>query len=228
MQESEQVNWWSTIGLPIIIPIVIATAGAFISYFINRAKTKAEIKKLKADANKAEEEIKKIREETKNLKKSFQPIVIGTLQSVQEKVLNEKIEALKKLTLYFNQFIRYTPVFNEGEMVIPSKNEMYVSIFLDFQPSYKVDYMNFHNTSAFLFSDIVFKELDILSDQIVEITEKKVGYDFKKEMLTSVDDSIINLIDSIINSFQDCQLLMRKDCFLDTDFIHQFIEENKR
>ncbi|PQJ18443.1 hypothetical protein [Nonlabens tegetincola] len=214
--------WYETSFLvSFVYPMLTAIAIILASRFFDRRKNKKALKK-------SDKEIEKLKVETENIKRSFQPIVISTLQATQDKLLAKKIEALEKLTYFFNQIVKYKPSFNEGELVIPTKNEIFLSIFLDFQPQYKIDYMNFHNSSSFLFSDIVLKQLDVLSDQISRLTEKKVGHIFKNEMISSLDNNTINLIDDIIRSFKNCQSLMRKDCFLDTEFIHQFIEENKR
>lgn len=225
--DSKEPDLITSIMIPILTAAIIAFIGGYISYRFNKKKTDAEIKKIKGDSNKTVIEIQKLITENEKLKKSFQPIVIATLQATQEKVISLKIEAIKKLIDLKSEFIYYEQQLCEGDPVSPNLEEFLKLVFFNFDANKFKNYTLFHNTYSYLFPDFIFNDLKKLNYQLRQLNENKKSfmsyYDGDDEPLKTDKDSIVlitKLYDSII-------LAIRKDCHLDTSFIHDFIDQNK-
>jgi hypothetical protein len=219
----ENINWWTII----IVPILITLSGAVISYLFNRSKTKAEINKMIVEADKTEVEINKLREETRNLKRTFQPVVISTLQSVQDKVLDDKIFALRRINALYSKFIEYPQQYDEGDPVTPSKERQLDLLFRSFDQALYQEFKEFHNQYSYVFSDTAFNNLKHLYESLGELSEINISWHHEDDGLIVPNNNDIKLIKRIIEQFAVTQTSIRKDCYLDSEFIHEFLSENK-
>lgn len=201
---------WTT-GL--FLPILVAIGVGFVSYFFSKRKTDAEVKKLNI--------------ENENLKKSFQPIVIATLQSIQDKVTPSKIDALKLLVQLKNELIHYEQQYCEGDPIVPNLDEFLRLMFFNFEPSKYYRFKEFHDNYSYLFPDNVFEILKKIKVKLSAFNETKKSFDsvcdYTDEPSTVDRKKFIEIIDLYDNAI----LAIRKDCHLDTSFIHDFIEQNK-
>lgn len=197
----------------LIIPILVA---AFVAWFTNRLNT-----------TKNDVEIEKLKEETQNLKKTFQPIVIGTLQSIQEKIITSKIDALKKLVQIRNDFSYHEQQYCEGDPITPDYDEYLELLFRNFAPSDYDSYNSFHDTYSYLFPDNVFHLLTELQGKISNLNETKKSFLSMGDPYLELDERDGKYIEEILNLFKNSIQAIRKDCHLDTTFIHDFIDENK-
>lgn len=219
----KETNWIVSLFIPIIIVIV----GGVISHLINKGKTNSEIRKIKGDTKKTDVEIQKLITENEKLKKSFQPIVIATLQSIQDKVTPSKIDALKLLVQLKNELIHYEQQYCEGDPVVPNLDEFLRLMFFNFEPSKYYRFKEFHDNYSYLFPDNVFEILKKIKIKLSAFNETKKSFDsvcdYTDEPSTVDRKKFIEIIDLYDNAI----LAIRKDCHLDTSFIHDFIEQNK-
>jgi hypothetical protein len=197
----------------LLIPILVAAAVAWLANFINKKKNKLEIDKLK--------------EETSNLKKSFQPIVIGTLQSIQDKIIPTKIEALKTIVQLKNNFTHHEQQYSEGDPVTPDYDDYLNLLFYNFSNSNYDGYCKFHDQYSYLFPDPVFNILKSLQIKVSSMNETKKSFNSMGDPELEATQRDRNEIEQIINLFNEAILAIRTDCHLDTSFIHDFIEQNK-
>lgn len=203
----------SPLIISFLIPILVASLVAWFTYRLNIKKNNIEIDKLK--------------EETENLKKTFQPIVIGTLQSIQDKIITSKIDALKLLVQIRNRFTYHEQQFCEGDPITPDFDRYLELLFYNFSIENYNEYKEFHDDYSYLFPDKVFEILEKLYKQLTSLNENKKSFN-------SMDDADLEPykkdkkdIEEIIDLFKEAILVIRKDCHLDTSFVHDFIEENK-
>jgi hypothetical protein len=198
----------------LLIPILVAATIAWLTNKLNRRKNKLEIDKLK--------------EETSNLKRSFQPIVIGTLQSIQDKIIASKIEALKSLVQIRNRFTHYEQQYCEGDPITPDYDMYLDLLFYNFTSLKYDDYSKFHENYSYLFPDKVFNVLLNLYEKLSGLNEDKKSFNSIGDPDSVPGHKDYQNIEQIIELFKEAILEIRKDCHLDTSFIHDFIEENKK
>jgi hypothetical protein len=220
-QNKKDEDWYETSFLTsFIFPALAALIVLFITKRINRNKDRIESEKL-------EEEVDKIKIETENIKKSFQPIVIGTLQSVQEKIIDSKIDALKSLVELKNKFAHHEQQYCEGDPIIPEYSDFIELLFFEFSVEKFQKFKEFHNNYSYLFPDNVLNKLQELFMSLSALNEDKKSFESWQDYDADPSKEGVNHIENIIKLFDDSIMLMRKDCHLDTSFIHEFIEKNK-
>lgn len=214
-QKKESVKDWkeSPLIVSLLIPILVASFIAWFAYKLNTQKNKLEIDKLK--------------EETSNLKKTFQPIVIGTLQSIQDKIIASKIEALKLLVQIRNNFTYHEQQYCEGDPITPDYEEHLSLLFYNFSSIEYDEYSKFHDGYSYLFPDKVFNILGILYGKLSDLNETKKSFNSIGDPDLDASQKDRKNIEHIINLFNEAIQAIRKDCHLDTSFIHDFIEKNK-
>ncbi len=205
----KETDW--TTGL--LIPILVAIGVGFVSYFFSRRKTDAEVKKLNI--------------ENENLKKSFQPIVIATLQSIQDKIVPSKIDALKTLVHLKNGFTHYEQQYFEGDPIVPDRERFLDLLFYNFSYSKFQEFSKFHNDYSYLFPDNVFSIMQDLKFILSRLNENKNYFNSMGDPDLEASKRDRDEIEKIIRLFDKAILAIRKDCHLDTSFIHDFIEQNK-
>jgi hypothetical protein len=214
--KKESVKDWkeSPWIVSLLIPILVASFVAWFAYKLNKKKNKLEIDKL--------------REETSNLRRTFQPIVIGTLQSIQDKIITSKIEALKLLVQIRNSITHHEQQYFEGDPITPDYDEYLALLFYNFSSLEYDEYRKFHDSYSYLFPDKVFNVLENLSEKLSSLNETKKSFNSMGDPDLEPGRKDRNDIEEIFNLFNEAILAIRKDCHLDTSFIHDFIEENKK
>lgn len=220
---TKEPDWIVSIVFPTIIALVVAS----ISYLLNKRKTDAEIIKLKGDSEKTDAEIQKMKTENEKLKKSFQPIVISTLQSIQDKIVPSKIDALKTLVQIRNEFTEHEQQYCEGDPITPDYDEYLNLLFYNFSYSNYENYSKFHDNYSYLFPDNVFLVLKNLMSEIAKMNETKKSFNSMGDPELEASKRDRDEIEKMIKFFEEAILAIRKDCHLDTSFIHDFIEQNK-
>jgi hypothetical protein len=214
---------WTSLFFPLIIALVVAR----FSYYINKRKTDSEIEKLKGETKKTDAEIQKLITENEKLKKSFQPIVIATLQSIQDKVIPSKIDALKLLVQLKNELMHYEQQYCEGDPIVPDLDEFLRLMFFNFEPAKYYRFKEFHDNYSYLFPDNVFEILKKLKIKISAFNESKKSFDSVCDYTDEPSGVDKKKFLEISDLYDEAVLAIRKDCHLDTSFIHDFIEQNK-
>jgi hypothetical protein len=214
-KKKESVKDWkeSPLIVSFLIPILVASFVAWFAHKLNAKKNKLEIDKLK--------------EETSNLKKTFQPIVIGTLQSIQDKIITSKIEALKLLVQIRTNFTHHEQQYCEGYPIVPDYHCYLNLLFYNFSSIEYHEFSKFHHGYSYLFPDKVFNILRDLYGKLYDLNEAKKSYNSIGDPDLDASQKDRKDIEDIIDFFNEAIQAIRKDCHLDTSFIHDFIEENK-
>lgn len=214
-KNKEFVKDWSESPfiVSILIPIIVASFVAWFAHKLNSKKNKFEIDKLK--------------EETSNLKKTFQPIVIGTLQSIQDKIITSKIEALKLLVQIRTNFTYHEQQYCEGVPIVPDYHCYLNLLFHNFSSIKYNEFSKFHHGYSYLFPDNVFNILRDLYGKLYDLNETTKSFNSIGDPDLEASQKDRKDIEHIIESFNEAIQAIRKDCHLDTSFIHDFIKENK-
>jgi hypothetical protein len=240
IDKKNEIDWTGTLFIPIIIVLV----GTFISYFVNKEKTKKELKKLDIDSSKITEEIatirqerelitgekiklfnevEKMRTETEFLKNSFQPYVLTTLQETQREILKDKIAGLKELIVLSKEYYRFDNTYNNGERQINDVNEYYREIFSNFGKSGYAKFNVFVQNYEYLYPKSVgleFKGVKALMDELYE--SNKRNNSIQEYELSNRDLEIIPQLESYFNR---AIIAIRSDLQLDSTFIKEFMEK---
>jgi len=209
VKDLHEIPWITSL----IIPILVAAGVAWIANMMNKKKNKLEIDKLK--------------EETSNLKKTFQPIVIGTLQSIQDKIITFKIDALKNIIHLRNDFVFHEQQYYEGDPATLDIEEYLEVLFYNFSQKKYQEFNIFHHKYSYLFPNFVFDILNNLQNKLAELNDTKKSFDSFDDQESEPSKRDREEIRKIIQLFDDSILAIRKDCHLDSSFIHDFIEQNK-
>ena len=206
-------SWMTSLVFPILVSIAIA----WYASWRNRKRNEIEMEKTAKETEKLETEITK-------MKKDFQPVAVGVLQAVQEKVIADKIEGLRVFLKVYDEIFRFEQKFYEGEPIISDADEYYDLVFkrvssntFNMMDDFILRYANFYgNETKKILSDT--------SNLLYEV------YDRNKRALSMNDeyyitDGDIALIKKLSKSIDKSIEEIRSDCFLDNDFVHRFVKE---
>jgi hypothetical protein len=197
----------------LLIPIIVAIATAWVIHLVKRSKYKAEVEKLT--------------EETKQLKKSFEPIVISTLQSIQDKIIDSKIKALNKLVELRLEFISFNQHYDhQGDAIINEESEYHMELYKRYGSKQFDEIKAFHYTYSHLFPDIVLISLNELMSHAKSLEENVINFHHHEDGHIEPGQRDLNEVKEMIEKFEKAITLVRKDCHLDSDRVHKFIESN--
>lgn len=219
----KETDWTGSL----FIPLIIVVLGGFFSYFMNKNRIDIEISKIKGETLKTDAEIEKLISENEKLKKSFQPIVIATLQSIQDKIVPSKIDSLKTLVHIRNEFTFHEQQYDEGDPIVPDHDRFLDLLFYNFSFSKFQNFSKFHDDYSYLFPDSVFSIMKNLKFILSKLNENKNYFNSLGDPDLEASRRDRDEIEKIIKLFDEAILAIRKDCHLDTSFIHDFIEQNK-
>lgn len=205
----------------IIVPVLVLIISGLFTKYVNRKKEGKESKKLDIETS-------KIKEEIKNLKSSFQPIVLSTIQKTQDFLLKEKIEILKSLVVFNSRLFKIQQQYIEGEAFYNDISDYHNSIYLNIDDQIFDYFKSNISDKRYFFKQIiiddVFEIIKILDDVLEDkkrresiernnIFEAPEGFEKKMENIASRTDLLMEKI--------------RTDLHLNSNFIHDFINQNK-
>lgn len=107
---------------PVAIPIIVTLVTFFITRYITRKKDRAEIRKIETDTDKNKAEIEQIRS-------SFQPVIVSSLQTIQNQIFQNKTDCLKHLIHSKNTLFEVEQVYNEGEAFVQDEYDYYQNVY---------------------------------------------------------------------------------------------------
>ena len=215
-EEKDKVNQWyeNIFFTSFFFPALVAVLVILATKWFNRKKEKAEITKLNAEVD--------------QLKKAFQPVILSTIQAVQDKVIEDKINGLKKLLILKSEFLTWDYLDAEGDPVFPTGDAFFISVYEHFTGSMADDYINFHQEYAYLYSDKVLTVLKELFSKIENLQEDHFQFYIEHTHNDQPIATSITLTKSISELYDRSIALVRSDCLLDNDYIHGFIETYKK
>lgn len=215
-EEKNKVDQWyeSIFFTSFLFPALVAILVILATKWFNRKKEKAEIKKLNAEVD--------------QIKRDFQPVIISTIQAVQDKVIEDKINGLKNLLILKSKFLTWDYLDAEGDPVFPNGDAFFISVYEHFRGSMADDYINFHQEYAYLYSDKVLDVLKELFLKMEDLQEDHFQFYIEHTHNDQPTKTSIVLVKSINDLYDKSIALVRSDCLLDNDYIHDFIETYKK
>lgn len=196
-----------------IYPALVTIMVILVTKWFNRNKENAEIDKINA--------------EVRQLQNSNQLIIISTLQAVQNKIIGDKINGLKKILSLKSEFLSWDYLDVEGDPVFPTGDKFFISVYEHFAAEKGDDYIKFHEEYAYLYSDKVLIVLEKLLLKIEKLQEDHFQFYNYHDRGDSPIPTSISLVKLINTLYEKCISLVRSDCFLDNDFMHEFLETYK-
>lgn len=213
--KKEEVSSWyeNSVIISFVFPAIVTLLTLWFTRFINKKKYNAEIEKINTEVG--------------QLKKSFQPVIVSTLQAVQSNVIGNKIDGLKRLLKLKSNFLTWDYLEVEGDPVLPKGDDFLISVYEHFTASVADDYIHFHEEYAYLYSDKALELLEELLTKMEDLQEDHFQfYNYHESREKPVPESI-SLVKSIIALYNRSIAMVRTDCLLDNDYIHDFIETYK-
>lgn len=208
-----------------IVPVVVIFIGGLFTYIFGWRKMKSTIKNLESSSIKSDTEVSKLKSETQQIKKYFQPIVVGTIQSVRDKLIDKKINALEKLAEHSSQFMEADEQFYgpDGEPIL-ELNDYYDSMFLNYSPAKYDQFKKYKNEFSFFFGEESFKIFQDLFQKIDDLVNTRDSY-FRQEVEQM--PGMEKQVKTIILTFENLSKSLRSELHLDNRYIEDFIAANK-
>jgi hypothetical protein len=216
-KKEEAKNWYeNSVITSLLVPIILTFCTIWITRFLNRKKELAEQEKIK-------EEISKLQTENKNMRKSFQPIVISSLQIIQSEVLKVKIDGLKALNEFKRNLLTYDGP-SRGDGLDWDEDDYLENIFWKFNSNQDEIYKDFLLQYSYVFPDTVITDLTSIEMVIGELTETNSTMSADNP---DPDYEDIKRVKQLIIKMDEAIKALRTDLHLDDDFIHKFIKQNQ-
>src|SRR5690606_36216805 len=92
---------------------------------ITRKSDKAELSKIETETEKSQEEISKI-------KSSYQPIILSSLQNIQNQLFQDKTNSLKELIKSKSEIFNVEQIYHEDDAIIEDTYDYYQNVYLGF------------------------------------------------------------------------------------------------
>lgn len=208
---------------PVLISFVFPVLVTVITFFFTRLLTR---KKEKTELSKIETDIEKNKVEISHIRTSFQPLVISSLQAVQNEIFKDKLNSLKELSKSKSDFFNVEQIYHEGEAFIGDTHEYAQNVYWNFTvyPVEKIKKNLLENGS--LFPDSIRSEYQKLLKLIYKVydIQKRENSNENQDMPTGVEV----LLMQIAKEFDHLIDMIRKDLHLDNTFIHEFIAEHQK
>lgn len=200
-------------------PILITLVTFFITRYVTRKKERTELSKLEAETEKNKAEIEQIRT-------SFQPIIVSSLQTIQNKVFENKIDSLKGLINSKNELFEVDQMYHEGDAFIEDAHEYYENVYWNVSaPVLQKIKMNSLNNGSLFPNSIRIKFQDLVGSlyEIRDVQERE--YSLKNQ---AIPDGVQNNLEVVSDKFDELIDEIRHDLHLDNTFIHDFISEHQK
>ncbi len=195
----------------LIFPFIIAIGTVIITNLISRKKRKAEVKKLNA--------------EIEVIKQRFQPVVISTLIKTHEFLIEDKINALRKLLEFKENLMHVDISYHDGRANIDDVDLYYDAIYEKIGDTEENTIKSIISKYGYLFRDRIVEKMNKLSSDISKIHHiQKEEFSMRNR---EMPDEAASLVSSLSNRLSDIIELIREDLHINDDFIHTFINSYK-
>lgn len=196
----------------LIFPLILA----FIITIINRRTIKAEISKLSSETKKNKAEIAKI-------KSSYQPIVLNSLQIIQNQLFQDKINSLKDLIKSKSELFNVTQIYHEGEGLIEDEYDYFRNVYLNLSLNLIEDLKKNALSNAGLFPSEIRDKFNKVAALLYGAHDVQRMHFSKhsQDLPAGMQETLQN----IYSQFENLIELIRYDLHFDNTFIHDFIKE---
>lgn len=203
----------------LIFPILITLITFFVVRYFSRKREKQEIEKINSETEKNKEEINQLRF-------SFQPIVISSLQTIQNNIFKDKIDSLKGIIKSKHELYNVNQIYHEGWGIIEDVYHYYQNVYLNFNDVSIENLKNNSLSNASLFPDAIRTEFQTLVSSIFEIREiQKKAFSIRNQEMPSGVKEKLETITQLFNKLID---MIRQDLHLNNTFIHDFIAKHQK
>jgi len=202
----------------VVVPIVVTFGTIIITRLFDRNKRKKELEQLTIQIKKTENEIDQI-------KASFQPLVLATLQKVHETLLQDKIDALKKIAGFRARIFSLSNTYYEGHAMLDESYDFYSQIFWGIGELEVIEFQKILSEKGYIFPNTI---IDNLSE-IYKVL-KSIEDDAKLQaslMDQSMPSDSISKIEDLNKLFETTIEEIRIDLHIDNRYIHDFIDKYK-
>ncbi len=202
----------------VIVPIGISIGTFSILRLFDKKKRKKEFEQLTVQVKKTESEIVQI-------KASFQPLVLATLQKIHETLLQDKIDALKKIAGFRARIFALSNTYYEGHAMFDESYDFYSQIFWRIGESDVLEFQEILSEKGYVFPNIIIDSMSEIYKVLRSIE------DDTKLQVSLMDQSMpmdsIEKIDDLNKLFETTIEEIRADLHIDNRYIHEFIDKYK-
>lgn len=202
----------------IIVPIVIAFGTIIITRLFDRNKRKKELKQLTVQIEKTENEINQI-------KASFQPLVLATLQKIHETLLQDKIDALKKIAGFRARIFSLSNTYYEGHAMLDESYDFYSQIFWSIGELEILEFQKILSEKGYIFPNTIIDNLSEIYKVLKSIEDDSKLQESMKDQSMPIDS--MSKIDNLNELLETTIKEIRTDLHIDNSYIHDFIEKYK-
>ena len=207
---------------PVFISFVFPLVLILISFFIARWWFR---KKEQKEKEKLDFEVSKLDEEIKQIKSSFQPIVLATIQSTQDKLLQDKIIALKEVVAFRIKLYTIKQFYINGKPFISDTDQYYNSIYQNVNSKMQLDMEKIVSEKAYLFPDDIQEKMNLILFEIGEICNIQGRESSIQNM--NIPDDAKEKVSRLADVFESVIKLIRENLHINDSFVDDFIEKYK-
>lgn len=198
-----------------LFPLLVALITTLFLRLMTRKSDKAKLSKIENENEKNQEEISKI-------KSSYQPIVLSSLQNIQNQLFQDKANSLKELVKSKSDIFNVEEIYHEGDAKIENTYNYYQNVYLDLSNIILENIKKNSLDNSSLFPSNIREKFQNLVGLLYEV------YDIQKREFSMKEESMPNEVEGklaiISKSFDELIDLIRNDLHLDNTFIHDFIK----
>lgn len=218
-KENPEAFYETPLFSSLIFPLVITLLTFFITKYFIRKKERVELDKLATD-------IKRNNAEIKMVESSFQPIVLTSLQAIQNELFMDKINSLRALLKSKYVFFKLEREYHKGEPVINDTDQYYQNIYQNFSDDELAKFNENSMMNSSLFSTSIRQGFNELTAQLNDIKNiRKNEYSLQNMNMPQGGDKKLEEINECFSRLID---LIRLDLHLDNTFIHDFISRYQK
>lgn len=216
----------------LLLPLFVAVLTAFITARITtrsqKRKEKAEIDKTNQEVENLKKENAKVNEEISQMKISFQPIVLSSLQKIQDSLLEKKLKALDRIVLFDLKLYDIDEIYIDGERETESKKAYFDLVYQQKINSevHKL-YENFSINYANVFSNEIRNKIWDIREDLRTIADIQTREYSKTPKNQNMPEDAYNKLLGLKEKIRSTIDLIRNDLFLDETFIRDFINKYK-
>ena len=198
-----------------LFPLLVALITTLVVRLITRKSDKAELSKIETETEKNQEEISKI-------KSSYQPIILSSLQNIQNQLFQDKTNSLKELIKSKSEIFNVEQIYHEGDAIIEDTYDYYQNVYLGFSNVILENIKKNSLDNASLFPSNIREKFQNLVGLLYEVYEIQKREFSKKEQ--NMPSEVEGKLEIISKSFDELIDLIRNDLHFDNTFIHDFIK----
>ncbi len=192
----------------LFIPVLVAIAGTYFTFLLNRKKYKGEVDKLKV--------------ETERIKNSYEQVVLDTIQQVNSGLLDQKIKGLQELVALHENFTDYQQVYDNEGIPLDEYEDYLIKMLEGFNQEKFDEFTNFRIKYGYLYNSTAHENLNTLVDELYILKESSISASLNSNPMSSY--AFYERVPPILNQFTECLNAIRSELHLDNDFTSKYVK----